>query len=58
LLQLPHILSGRGDLGTLLDQPRRGPGNMHVCNRTRANFEGRTAAGYRLVADLSSIHRA
>jgi penicillin amidase len=57
LLMLPHILSGRGDLGTLLDQRAISvPGNMHtVCNTgLGANFEGRTGAGYRLIADLSS----
>ena len=57
VLMLCHILSGRGDLGTLLDQ--RGvpvQGNAHtVCNTGLGpNFEGRTGAGFRLVADLSS----
>ncbi|MCE9530204.1 MAG: penicillin acylase family protein [Planctomycetes bacterium] len=57
ILTLAHILSGCGDLGTLLDQ--RGipvPGNAHtVCNTgVGADFEGRMGAGYRLVADLSS----
>ncbi len=57
VLALPHVLSGRGDLGTLLDQQGLPvPGNMHtVCNTGLGpNFEGRTGAGYRLVADLSS----
>lgn len=57
LLRLPHVLSGRGDLGTLLDQPGIPvPGNAHtVCNTgLGANFDGRSGAGYRLVADLSS----
>jgi penicillin amidase len=56
-LSLRHILSGRGDLGQLLDHgglPVRG--NMHtVCNTgLGAAFESRTGASYRLVADLSS----
>ena len=57
VLMLPHVLSGRGDLGRLLDQPGVPvPGNMHtVCNTgLGANFEGRTGAGFRLIADLAS----
>ena len=57
VLTLPHVLSGRGDLGRLLDQPSLPvSGNMHtVCNTgLGANFEGRTGAGFRLIADLAS----
>ena len=55
ILTLRHILSGRGDLGQLLDHggfPVRG--NMHtVCNTgLGANLEVRTGANYRLIADL------
>jgi penicillin amidase len=56
VLTLRHVLSGRGELGRLLD---RGGlpvgGNAHtVCNTASgANFEVRTGANYRLVADLS-----
>jgi penicillin amidase len=56
-LTLRHILSGRGELGQLLDhggQPV--PGNMHtVCNTgLGAAFESRTGASFRLIADLST----
>jgi penicillin amidase len=57
VLSLRHILSGRGDLGTLLDQAGVPvPGNAHtVCNTGLGpEFEARTGAGFRLVADLSS----
>jgi penicillin amidase len=57
VMSLRHVLSGRGDLGEFLDQkglPVRG--NMHtVCNTgLGADFDARTGAGYRLIADLSS----
>jgi penicillin amidase len=56
-LTLRHILSGRGDLGTLLDhggQPV--PGNAHtVCNTGLGpSGDSKTGANYRLVADLST----
>jgi penicillin amidase len=57
VLSLRHILSGRGDLGTLLDQQGVPvPGNAHtVCNTgLGAQFDARTGAGFRLVADLSA----
>ena len=57
LLMLRHVLSGRGDLGVLLDQrsvPVKGD-TFTVCNTGLGpNFEARTGAGFRLVADLSS----
>jgi penicillin amidase len=57
VLSLRHILSGRGDLGRLLDQ--RGlpvPGTMHtVCNTgLRSDYSAGLGANYRLVADLSA----
>jgi penicillin amidase len=56
-LPLRHVLSGRGDLGRLLDQ--RGPavrGNaITVCNTSPgARLEARHGGNYRLVADLGS----
>jgi penicillin amidase len=58
VLPLRHVLSGRGDLGRLLDhggQPVKG--NMHtVCNTGLGpNFEARTGANYRHVADLADV---
>jgi len=56
-LTLRHILSGRGDLGPLLDHGGLPvPGDMHtVCNTGLGPaFEARTGAGYRLLADLST----
>lgn len=54
---LRHVLSGRGDLGQLLDQgglPLRGDLTT-VCNTgLGANFEARSGAGYRLIAELVS----
>jgi penicillin amidase len=56
-LPLRHWLSGRGDLGVLLDQgglPVKGDLGT-VCNTgLDASFAGRTGAGYRLIADLST----
>jgi penicillin amidase len=56
LLLQPHYLSGRGDLGTLLDisgVPTRGDGTT-VCSSTpNANGEAYTGAGHRLIADLA-----
>jgi penicillin amidase len=56
VLRLRHILSGRGDLGQLLDHGGLPvPGDMHtVCNTGLGPaFEARTGAGYRLIADLA-----
>jgi penicillin amidase len=56
-LTLRHILSGRGDLGQLLDHgglPVQGNAQT-VCNTGLGpQFEARTGANYRLVADLST----
>jgi penicillin amidase len=56
-LPLRHVLSGRGDLGALLDRgglPVKGDA-VTVCNAgTNAAFEARTGAGYRLIADLAA----
>jgi penicillin amidase len=57
-LPLRHFLSGRGDLGELLDH-----GNLAikgdyttVCNAwPDARFQARTGAGYRLIADLGAV---
>jgi penicillin amidase len=50
-----HFLSGRGDLGELLDRngvPVRGDGTT-VCSSTAdANYAAALGAGYRMVADL------
>jgi penicillin amidase len=57
LLRLCHPLSGRGELGALLDQPGMPVrGDMHtVCNTgLGAAFDARSGAGYRLIADLSA----
>jgi penicillin amidase len=57
ILSLRHVLSGRGDLGQLLDHGGRPvPGNAHtVCNTgPGSNFESRTGANYRLIADLNT----
>ncbi|HZY87580.1 MAG TPA: penicillin acylase family protein [Gemmataceae bacterium] len=57
-LPLRHVLSGRGDLGELLDHggaPAPGDG-VTVCNAVPGpTFEARTGAGYRLIADLRSV---
>jgi penicillin amidase len=56
VLQQKHILSGRGDLGSLLDLsglPVCGDGTT-VCSATPdANFQAYLGAGYRMVADLT-----
>jgi len=57
VLPLKHVLSGRGELGELLDHGGLPvPGNAHtVCNTGLGpNFESRLGANYRLIADLSS----
>jgi penicillin amidase len=57
ILPLRHFLSGRGDLGALLDRGGVGvPGDLvTVCNTgATASFEARTGAGYRLIADLAA----
>jgi penicillin amidase len=56
VLPLPHVLSGRGDLGRLLDAgglPVKGDATT-VCNTGLGGaFEGRAGANYRLIADFS-----
>lgn len=57
VLTLRHVLSGRGDLGALLDQdgrPVRGCAHT-VCNTGLGrDFAGGLGANYRLVADLGT----
>jgi penicillin amidase len=56
-LPLRHVLSGRGELGALLDHGgAAAPGDgVTVCNATPGpTFEARAGAGYRLIADLAS----
>jgi penicillin G amidase len=59
LLQQKHFLSGRGDLGTLLDRgmvPVRGD-YLTICNTGQApDYTAPTGAGYRLLADLADPH--
>jgi penicillin amidase len=60
-LPLRHFLSGRGDLGALLDHGHRpiGGDSITVCNAgPDAEFAARTGAGYRLIADLSAAPAA
>jgi penicillin amidase len=56
IMPLRHILSGRGNLGELLDHGR-GPvkGDAHtVCNTGQGSqFEARAGANYRLIADMA-----
>lgn len=58
-LQQKHFLSGRGDLGALLDRggvPVRGD-YVTVCNTGLApDYSAPTGAGYRLIADFSDTH--
>jgi penicillin amidase len=57
VMPLRHFLSGRGDLGTLLDHGGVGvKGDFGtVCNTGGTTaFEARTGAGYRLIADLGA----
>jgi penicillin amidase len=55
-LQQKHVLSGRGDLGQLLDRggvPVRGD-YVTVCNTGLGpDYSAPTGAGYRMIADLS-----
>jgi penicillin amidase len=55
LMPLRHVLSGRGDLGTLLDQggqPVRGDATT-VCNTGQGGaFEARSGANYRMIVDF------
>jgi penicillin amidase len=57
-MPLRHVLSGRGDLGALLDQeavPVKGDMTT-VCNTgLGAAFEARSGANYRLIADFSHL---
>jgi penicillin amidase len=56
-IPLRHVLSGRGDLGKLLDHggvPVKGDAGT-VCNTgLGGRYEARAGANYRLIADLSS----
>lgn len=58
-LQQQHFLSGRGDLGLLLDRggtPVRGD-YITVCNTGQGpDFSAPTGAGYRLIVDLADPH--
>lgn len=58
-LRQPHFLSGRGELGLLLDRmgtPVRGD-YLTVCNTGQAvDFSAPTGAGYRLIVDLADPH--
>jgi penicillin amidase len=58
-LQQNHVLSGRGDLGQLLDRgkvPVRGD-YVTVCNTGLGpDYSASTGAGYRLIADLADPH--
>jgi penicillin amidase len=55
-IPLRHILSGRGDLGTLLDHghvPVKGDAHT-VCNTGQGGqFEARAGANFRLIADMA-----
>jgi penicillin amidase len=55
-MQMRHFLSGRGDLGELLDQPSPGVhGDMlTVCNTGGdGDWQARLGAGYRMIVDMS-----
>ncbi len=56
-MPLRHVLSGRGDLGQLLDhggKPCGGAGST-VCNTwPNPDFTVRSGAGYRMIADMST----
>jgi penicillin amidase len=55
-MQMRHFLSGRGDLGELLDQPSPGlHGDMlTVCNTGGdVDWQARLGAGYRMIVDMS-----
>jgi penicillin amidase len=57
VLPLRHALSGRGDLGRLLDHGGTAvPGDgITVCNTASGSrYEARSGAGYRLIADLGA----
>jgi penicillin amidase len=57
ILPLRHFLSGRGDLGSLLDHGGVGVGgnSVTVCATGGGSaFEARAGAGYRLLADLAT----
>ncbi|HWB10972.1 MAG TPA: penicillin acylase family protein [Pirellulales bacterium] len=56
-MQMKHFLSGRGDLGELLDQPSVGVhGDMlTVCNTGGdVDWQARLGAGYRMIVDMSA----
>jgi penicillin amidase len=55
-LQQKHFLSGRGDLGRLLDLsglPVCGDGTTVCSNTPDANYQAYLGAGYRMVADMA-----
>ena len=55
-LQLPHLLSGRGDLGRLLDrggEPVSGNGFVVSNTGSAADFSSSGGANYRLLVDLA-----
>jgi penicillin amidase len=57
-MELRHVLSTRGDLGILLDQEGAPvPGDFTtVCNTGQGtDFEARSGAGFRMVADLDPL---
>src|SRR5207244_355329 len=58
-LQQKHFLSGRGELGSLLDLgglPVCGDATTLCAGITDANHQSYLGAGYRMVADMSDPH--
>lgn len=58
-LEQKHILSGRGDVGQLLDlggMPVRGDGVTVCSTGLAADYSGPMGAGYRFIADFSDPH--
>jgi penicillin G amidase len=56
ILWQPHFLSGRGELGQLLDRsglPMGGDASTVCCSAPDAEHRALTGAGYRMVADLA-----
>ena len=56
ILWQPHFLSGRGELGQLLDRsglPMGGDASTVCCSAPDAEHHAFTGAGYRMVADLA-----
>ncbi|HVX10978.1 MAG TPA: penicillin acylase family protein [Pirellulales bacterium] len=55
-LQVRHVLSGRGDLATLLDQPALAVGGdmLTVCNTgSDGDWQATLGGGYRMMVDMS-----